>query len=177
MKTGKGGKAERLAYGAVGAAVALVGILLSYYVNMMTLTFNLIAVLGIAIPLFKKYYREAALAAIAVIIVGFFWVNVKVVGFTLIGGAYAVVTVFAYDKGWNKWLMLAFKFLYSLVVFFLIYKLFALISLNLSALKLDGLDPAVLYLVLNAVFSVAFLIYDACLLEGVRFLRIKLKFL
>lgn len=168
---------DKLALGAVGAAVSLVFILLSYYVPTMKVSFNALAAFGTMLPLLKGYYREAALSAIAAILIALFLVNVHVLPFALVGGLYTIATVFAERKKLKPYITVPVKIVYAVFLFFVFYRLSSFIAVDFSKLGTLGELPfAALYVILTAVFAVAFLLYDYVLILCYRYIKKRFNF-
>lgn len=156
----------RLALAGIGTAVALVFITLSYFVKNMSLSFTVLASCGIMLPLFRNYYREGLLSAVVASVIGFFIANVNVLPFVLASSFYVVFTVFWNNKQLNKMLGYAIKFAYSLLTFFILYKVVSLITVDFSKLTFfEGMPAYGVYLLLNVIFSALFLLYDILLVR------------
>ena len=171
---------SRLAFAGVGAAISVVFILLGYYVGYISLSCTVLTSVGILLPLSKSYFREAVLAALVAGIIGFFIVNIKIVPYLMASGPYVVLTVFALekfsDKTWKVLLSYLFKLGYSALVFWICYTLIGAIVVDVNKITfLSVLDQNTLYIVLNLVFSLAFLFYDFLLQKGYEFAKEKIK--
>ncbi len=160
---------SRLAFGGIGAAVSLIFVVLGYFLKYVSLSCYVLSSIGIMLPLTKKYYREALLASVAVSVIGFFIVRLSIIPFVMASGFYVVLSIFLYQKRFNRWIGYGIKFLYAGLIFFICYKLVTLITIDFSKLPiLDGLDGsgAGFYAILNLIFAFAFLIYDFLLEKG-----------
>lgn len=168
---------DKLALGAVGAAVSLVFILLSYYVPTMKVSFNALASFGTMLPLLKGYYREAALSAIAAIVIALFLVNIYVLPFALVGGIYTIATVFAERKRLKPYITIPVKIVYAAFLFFVFYQLSSFIAVDFSKLGALGNVPfAALYVIMTAVFAAAFIVYDYVLILCYRYIKKRFNF-
>ena len=153
--------ADRLALAGIGAAISLGAVILSFYVTNLSLSLNILAACGILLPLTKKYYREAILAYVAVSGLGGIFANIHVLSFVLIGGFYTILTVFMHNREPKiKW---------YIFVFFVVYYLTDILVVNFEALNINIEPAGLLYFLLNLVFTIAFLLYDALLLWGYRY--------
>lgn len=164
---------SRMAFGGIGAAVSLIFIVLGYFLKYVSLSCYVLSAVGIMLPLTKNYYREALLASVAVSVIGFFIVRLSIIPFVMASGFYVVLSIFLYKKRFNRWLGYGIKFLYSGLIFFICYKAVSLITVDFSKLPIFGdLDAngAVVYLILNLIFSFAFLLYDLLLEKGFDYL-------
>ena len=163
---------KRIALAAVGAAISLAFITLSFFVKFLTISFVVLSAVGVLLPLAKRYYREAILASVVVTVAGFFIVRLSIIPFAAASGFYVVFAVFWKEKGWNRLLGYAVKFAYSCLLFFVLYKVTALLFVDVTKLSfLESLPDAALYIVLNAVFSICFLVYDYLLEIGYAYLK------
>ena len=171
---------SRLAFAGVGTAVCVVFILLGYYVRYVSLSCTVLTSIGILLPLSKGYFRESILTAIVAGIIGFFIANVKIVPYAMGSGLYVVFTVFLQlkfsDKTWKILLGYLFKLGYSALVFWILYGLISVISVDVTKITfLSVLDATTLYIALNIVFSLAFLFYDFLLIKGYEFVKERIK--
>ena len=163
--------AARIALAGIGTAISLVMVVLAYYVKWVSISFYVLSAAGVMLPLTKKYYREALLTAIAVGVAGFFIVNMHIIPFVMASGFYVVFTIFWLEKNLNRILGYAIKFVYSCLIFFVCYWAVKLLSVDVTKITfLQNLTPAGLYILLNGVFSAAFLLYDFLLEKGYEYL-------
>ncbi len=157
---------KKIATAAIGAAVALVFIILSRFVPSMKLTFTVLAAVGTIIPMSRGYVRESALASIAVIVLGAIIAQTSVIPYVLLGSFYIILTISAKRKGIKTVLTVPVKILYATLVFYVIYTLAGLLVIDVDKLVfLDGFSETAIFFVFDAVFVVAFLIYDFIVLE------------
>ena len=84
---------KKIALAGISSAIALIAVILSFYIPNLSLSFNLLASVGIMLPLTQKYYREAILAYVAVCALGGIFANIHILPFVLVGGAYTIATV------------------------------------------------------------------------------------
>lgn len=149
----------------MGSAISLLFVILSYYIDIMSLSFHIIASFGIILPLSQKYYREAILSFVAVSAIGFFIVNIAVLPFVMVGGSYTIFTVFWQNKKYNYYISLPIKVAYSCLVFFIFYSIISYISVDISQIWfLQKFSPFGVYVLINIIFVIMFLIYDKFLL-------------
>ncbi len=171
---------SRLAFAGVGAAISIVFIVLGYFIGFISLSCTVLTSIGILLPLSKGYFRESVLAAIVAGVVGFFIVNIKIVPYAMASGLYVVLTIFLLlkfsDKTWKILLTYALKIGYSALVFWICYSLISVISVDVTKLTfLQGLDGTVLYLVINLIFTLSFLLYDFLLQKGYEYAKERVK--
>ncbi len=162
----------RLALAGLGGAISLIFVTLAYFINNLSLSFTVLAAAGILLPLTKNFYREALLSSIAVSVIGFFIANLSIIPFVTVSSFYVVFTIFCYNKKFNKTIILIIKIAYSLLVFFLLYYVINEIVINFDKLSfLSTIEPWILYIILNAVFTAAFIAYDYLLIKGYEYLK------
>lgn len=163
--------AARIALAGIGTAISLVMVVLAYYVKVISISFYVLSAAGVMLPLTQKYYREALLTVIAVGVAGFFIVNLNIIPFIMASGFYVVFTIFFQQKDFNLILGYGIKFLYSCLVFFVCYWAIKVFAVDVDRISfLQGLSKTGLYILLNGIFSAAFLLYDYLLLQGYRYL-------
>lgn len=155
----------------MGTALAVLFIALSYYISNLSLSFTALAALGVLLPLTRKYYSESLLCCLAAGIIGFFIANIRIIPFLTVSSFYVVFSVLWYNKKLSRIIGYVIKILYSIFVFYILYKLTSLIVVDFSKLKfLAKMDRTLLYVLLNLVFSFCFVIYDILLLELYKYL-------
>lgn len=168
MKKPIGNKAKRIALAGIGSAISLIFVVLSYYVDVLTVTFNVFATGGIMLTLSKGYYRESVLSVVVVSLLGFLICNLGAVPFIMVGGAFTVFTVIAEEKKLKFFISYPIKFFYAGLVFFILYKfteffVFDPAELPFLQRMVDGLSKELFYFVFNLAFDIIFLLYDFCL--------------
>lgn len=80
-----------IALSAIAAAIAILAVVAQAYVDVLTIAFNVIAALAIAIPLTKDMWKGALMAFAVTSIVSFFIVNLYALPFIMMFGSYAIV--------------------------------------------------------------------------------------
>ena len=160
--------AKKIALAGIGASIALGAVIASFYVPNLSLTFNIVAAVGIMLPLTMKYYREAILAYVAVCGLGAIFANIHILSFVLIGGAYTIATVAMHNNKGKLKPIFAYliKIAYSCFVFLVVYKLTDILFIDLEALNITFSSDSVAYIVLNICFTVLFILYDLLLRWG-----------
>lgn len=156
---------NKIAFAGIGAAVSLGAIIASFYISQISLSLNILAAFGLMIPLSKQYYRESILSYVAVCLLGGIFANIHIIPFVMIGGAYTIFSVAIYNKRIKLHLGLSYiiKIFYSCLVFFILYYVTQIFFLDLSKIGIN-LSGSALYLTLNLIFVVLFMIYDTLLL-------------
>lgn len=159
---------KKIALAGISSAISLVAVIASFYVPNMSLSFNLLAAVGIMLPLTQKYYREAILSYVAVCALGGIFANIHILPFVLIGGAYTIATIVMDDfREKLKWyITYPIKLVYACFVFFVLYYLTNIFFVNFEALNISMDNKALLYFLLNLAFVALFFIYDFLLLWG-----------
>lgn len=167
---------KRTALAGVGTAISLVFVTLAFFVKNLSLSFYVLSATGVMLPLCLDYYREGFLTAIAVTVAGFFIANVAVVPFAMASGFYVVFSIFWYNKKFNRWLGYLIKAAYACLVFFVLYKVTALLAVDFSSLpKIQALPFWAIYIILNVLFVLCFIVYDILLEQGYVYLKKLLK--
>lgn len=163
---------SRLALAGLGAAISLIFITLAYFIKNLSLSFNVLSSIGVMFPLTKKYYREGLLTALVVSIIGFFIANIGIIPFVLASGFYVVFCIFCYNKKINKVLLIVIKVIYSIVLFYVFYKLVSLITIDFGKIAFFNKIPSqMIYTILNVIFSISFILYDYLLIKGYTYLQ------
>lgn len=166
--------ARRIALSAIGAAISLAAVTAAFYVQNMTLSFNIIAALGIMLPLTKKYFREAILAYIAVSAIGAIYTTIYILPFVLVTGGFTIAEIFMYEKKIKLYISYPIKIIWSCIVFLILYYAVKILALDLTKLGLEDLHPALIYFLFNLVFTICFIVYDAVMLWTYKFICQKL---
>lgn len=167
---------RRTALAGIGAALSVIFVTLAYFVKNLSLSFYVLSAVGVMLPLVYGYYREGILSSVVVGVAGFFIANLGVIPFVAVSGFYVVFSVFWHNKGLNRWLGYGIKIAYSCLVFFLLYKVTSLISIDFSALPtLENLSYGALYAILNVIFVLCFIVYDILLEQGYVYLSKTVK--
>ncbi len=167
---------NKLAWAGLGTALSLVCVTFGYFIKNLSLTFLVLSSVGVMFPLTQKFYKESLLTAFAVSVIGFFVVNINILTFVLGASFYVVFTVFWKEKRFNVILGYVIKILYSIVIFFILYQLTSLIVVDFTKIAiLNNATKGVIYLFINILFSLAFLVYDFLLVRGYYYLIELLK--
>ncbi|HOO23182.1 MAG TPA: hypothetical protein PKY53_05820 [Clostridia bacterium] len=162
----------RLALAGLGTALSVIFVTLARFVPNLSLSFTVIAASGVMLPLCKNYYREGLLTCVAASVIGFFIVNIGIVSFVVASSFYIVFTVIWHNKGWNKTVGYCIKTAYSILAFYILYKLTGLITVNFALIpKLGNLRPVIVYILFNIVFTVAFIVYDIVMVYAYKYLK------
>jgi hypothetical protein len=162
----------RLALSGLGTALAIIFITLAYYVNKASVSLNVAASIGIMLPLAKYYYKEALLSSIAASVIGFFIVNINIIPFIIVCSFYVVFTILWHNKKFNKILGYVIKIIYSIFVFYILYSVVNLIGIDFSILpQLSTLPNYAIYLILNFLFSLAFIMLDVLFIQVYLYLQ------
>ncbi|MFA5449253.1 MAG: hypothetical protein WC292_02275 [Clostridia bacterium] len=162
--------AKKLALAAMGASLSLLSVTAAFYIKNLSLSFYVLAALGLMLPLSQKYYREAALAFVAVSAIGAIYTTIYILPFVLVTGGYTFFAIIAYEKKIKAVIIYPIAFAYSLFIFWVFYQLTSILYVDLERLNLAKLSPAQLYIVLNAVFSLCFILYHILIVRVYRYL-------
>lgn len=155
---------KKIATAAIGAAVSLLAVIGAFYIPNLSVSLNVIAAIGLLIPLSQKFYREAALAYIAAGGLGAIFTNIHILPFVMVTGLYTLFAIITYDKKVKWWITAPIGFVYGCLCFFILYQVTSLIALDLTKLKMGNLSPAAVYIILNAVFLIALAVYHFLIL-------------
>lgn len=158
---------HRIALAGISAAISLGAVIASFYITQVSISLNILAAIGIMIPLSQEYYREAILAYVAVCLLGGIFANIHIIFFVLVGGAYTIFTIAVYNKKIKLHMSLVsiIKIGYACFVFYIMYGLTKTFFIDLEKLNIKmGLVGTPLYLLLNAVFVALFIGYDGILI-------------
>lgn len=167
--------AKRIALAGIGSAISLLFVVLSYYIDILTVSFSIFSTFGIMLPLSKKYYRESLISWLAVSLLGFFIVNIHILIFVLIGGGYTVFTCFWENKQFSYTKSIPIKFVYGGLIFFVFYKLVSFIAFSPTELIiLKNFDQTLIFILFDFVFALLFIAYDWCLLFCYRYFKRKI---
>lgn len=165
-------KSKRIALAGIGSAISLIFVVLSYYIEVVSMSMNVLATSGIMLILSKNYYREAILSVIVVSALGFLITNIGVVPFLLVGGSYTVFTIFWDYKKYNYYKSLPIKIAYAIFVLFILYKITTLIAFDYDKISfLQNINATLLYVLLNIAFVLIFIVYDKLLLICYKYLK------
>jgi hypothetical protein len=139
----------------------------------LSLSFNVLAGIALMIPLSKKYYFESVLAFIAAAALGALFVNVHILPYVFVTGSYTIAAVFLYEKRVKAFIAVPVAAAYSILAFFILWKA-GVLFLELSKLRLN-LNSTLLYVVMNAVFTAAFIVYHYLIIWIYKFIGPKIN--
>lgn len=164
--------ANRLALAGISAAISLGAVIASFYFSQVSISLNIIAAFGIMIPLTKEYYREAILSYVAVCLLGGIFANIHIIPFVMLGGFYTILTIAFHNKKikLNIISMVIIKILYSCLVFFILYYVTKIFFIDLAMIGIKLIGPW-LYIVLNVLFSIVFMLYDILLTYAYKLIK------
>lgn len=154
-----------IALAGIGAAISLGAVIASFYIQQVSITLNIIAVVGIMLPLSKEYYKEAILAYAATCLLGGIFANIHILSFVF-GGAYAIYTVMVYNQKIKLHIVICWliKIAYAIFVFFIMYYLAKVFVINFEKLNtiidLSSNTKVQIYVMFNIIFVILFILYD-----------------
>ena len=126
--------AYNIAVCAVFGALQLIFIVCAKYVEILTLSFYVLAACALIMPLTKKMYKESILAFIAVSILSFFVGLVpECLVYALICGAYTLISVLLWEKKVTLFLSYPIKIVWtnlSFLVFYFFFREFVTVDLS-----------------------------------------------
>ncbi len=159
----KKSNAESIALSAIGAGISLLFILLAFYVKYLSISFNVLATLGLMLPMSKKYYKEALAGYIAVCALGFLFVNINILAFVFLGGLFPLIVIFFSQKAISRkkrYIVYAIFAIFSFFIYFIVFK--TMFFELLSTFKLE--KKLWLYPIANAIYFGVLLLYEMILL-------------
>ncbi len=155
---------KKIAAAGIGAALSLLAVIGAYYVPNLSLSFNVLAGVGLLVPLSQKYYKEALLAYVAASGLGAIFVNIHILAFAMVTGLYTIAAVYAYDKKIKFYFVIPAGIAYGCLCFFVLYSVTALLAVDFEKLDIGNLSATAAYLVLNAVFIAALALFHLLML-------------
>lgn len=162
---------KRIAVAAVGAAFSLVMVTAAFFIKNLSLTFYVAAAIGLMLPLSQRYYKEAALSYVAVSAIGAIFTTVYILPFVLVTGLYTLAAVIAYEKNVKTVIVIPVAAAYSVLTFYIFYSLTGLLFIDLAKLKIASLGGTAEYILLNALYTAAFIVYHFLILWVYRYLK------
>jgi hypothetical protein len=166
---------KKIALSAMGAAISLIFVLVAFWVQRMSLSFNVFAATGMMLPLVKKYYRESIIAYAVVVLIGALVTNIHILPFALVTGAYTIAAIIFYEKNVKFYFVLPIILGYSSLVFYFLYSLTSLLFIDLTKTSFASLSPAIIYVLLNLVFILAFIVYHFAIIYVYKFIAKRLS--
>lgn len=155
----KNDKSYRITISAVGACLSLFAVILAYYVRNLSISLNVLASIGLMMPMSQKFYKESFLAYLSVCIIGAIIVNIQILAFIFLGGMFPLIVIFLFDYKIKRYLRYIIYFVFSLASFAVLYYVFTAISINLF--EIFKIKNAILiYITGNLIFFIALLIYE-----------------
>lgn len=155
---------KKIATAGIGAALALLAVIGAYYVPNLSLSLNVLAGVGLLVPLSQKYYKEALLAYVAAAGLGAIFVNIHILAFVMVTGLYTVAAVYANDKKLKLHIVIPAGVAYGCLCFFVLYSATSLLAVNFEKLNVGNLSPVAAYILLNVVFLVILAVFHLLIL-------------
>ena len=152
---------KKIALAGVGASISLVFVTLSFFFRGFSITFNILAAVGLMLPLSQKYYREAILAFVAAGGIAAIYATIYVLPFVMVTGSYTIAAIIFYEKKVKKIITYPIIAIYASFVFFVFYRLLSFIFFpSLGFINDINMPAAGLYALLNFVFIMLFVLFD-----------------
>lgn len=167
-----------IALAGIGSSISLAAVVASVYVPVASLSFLVVAALGIMLPLTFDYWRASIISYIAVSLLAIAITGpIEPLGFIFGFGVYSIIFYLLDYKFYkieklNKWLKISIiaviKIGYFQLALFAIFKLMGIILSNIELFNIDWK-----YWILALIGTAAFILYDLLL----RFVFINMKHL
>lgn len=126
--------AREIATVGVLGAVQIIVLVAGYYLDVVSLSCNVLASFVLALTLVRGMYRWTALEYVAVSIVTALVMQLHALPYVLFTGAYTIFTYLARTKKWNEILCWAIKIAWANVAFYLMYKVFSVVIIDFAEL-------------------------------------------
>lgn len=150
--------AREIATVGVLAALQIIVLVAGYYIDVVSLSCNVVASFVLALTLVRGKYKWTLLEYVAVSIVALLAINVNALPYVLFSGAYTVFTYYVRQKRWNEILAWAIKIVWVNVAFFLLYSVFSVVVINFAELGFT-----IPYVWLAVIVTFAVIAYDLLL--------------
>ena len=150
--------AREIATVGVLGALQIIVLVAGYYLDVVSISCNVIASLILSLTLVRGMYKYTLLEYVAVAIVTALVMQLHALPYVMFSGLYTVFTYFCRDKKVNPILSWAAKIAWANLAFYLLYKVFSVVVINFSEL---GITLAYEWLALIVTFAV--IAYDLAL--------------
>ena len=147
--------AREIATAGVLAALQIIVLLAGYYLDVVSISCNVIASLILCLTLVRGMYKHTLLEYVAVSVVTLLVMQLHALPYVLFTGAYTIFTCYARSKKLNLLLAWAIKIAWANLAFFLLYQVFSVVVINFA--ELGFILP---YPVLAAIVTFAVIGYD-----------------
>lgn len=152
--------ARQVAFGGLGAAISVLCVMGAYYIPNVSLSLNVVASLGILLPLTQKYYKTAFFAYAVTAAIGGAVTTIHVLPFVCVTGLFPPITILMQDKVKWVWVRALVKFAFIAATFGILYGAAKLFVIDLERFGLQNLSAVALYFIFNSIYAVAVVIYD-----------------
>ena len=156
-------RAEKIALSAIGGSVCLIFVILAYYIKNISISLNVLASMGLMLPMSKQYYKESLYAYLAVCILGAFFVNINILAFVFLGGLFPLAAIYFFHKDIPPQKRYIAYLIFAIVTFFIYYTVFKAMFLELLA-TIKMAKRFWLYPLANILYFAALLLYEYILL-------------
>ncbi len=163
--------ARKIAISAIATAVGLIAIVVGYYVQSISLSMNVLAGLTLILPLSQDYHKESVLAYVAISALGAIFANIHILAFVLGSGIFTLISILTYKKKISTIIKIAIDIVWGIFVFWMLYELVQLITVDFSNYDIGEISKTTLYIILNAIFIVAFVLYDYLIIWIYRYMQ------
>lgn len=150
--------AREIATVGVLAALQIIVLVAGYYLDVVSISCNVIASLILSLTLVRGMYKHTLLAYVAVSIVTLLVMNVHALPYVLFTGGYTIFTCFCREKRWRLLPSWAIKIAWANLAFYLLYSVFSVVVINFAELGFT-----VPYIWLAVIVTLAVIGYDLVL--------------
>jgi len=150
---------KEIALSGISAAFAVIAVVLSYYVTVLTLAFYALASVALMLPLLAESGRGAVLAYVASAGLGFLFVGyVAAMPYIIMFGPYTILFYYLRKYLKKRYFCLPIKVAFANLSFLAV---FYAIGLTLADFPIvDSLSTSAKYVVIYVVLSAAFIVFD-----------------
>lgn len=159
-----GNNTKKITLSAIATAIALIAILIGYYISQISLSMNVLAGVALILPLSQGYHKESCLAFVATSALGAIFANIHILPFVLGSGSFTLISILMYKKNISTAIKIVVDIVWAMLAFWILYKLVHLIIVDFSGYNIPQMSQTTLYIALNAVFVLAFIAYDFILI-------------
>ena len=159
-------KSRQIATVGLLAALQVIVLVAGYYLDVVSISCNVIASFLLCLTLNKGMYKWTVLEYVAVSIITLLVMQLHALPYVLFTGGFTIFTIFARHKGWNKIVSGIIKIVWANVAFYLLYKVFSVVIIDFSSLNIVLPYEALAAIVTLAVFAYDLAIQWVCGMAG-----------
>lgn len=163
------GKSKGIAIAGVLAALQITFVLLGFYLQFITLTFNFLAAIALMVTAAVAGKRTAALSYVAVALLAFAFTGYGCIPYVVFFGFFTLVSLVMRDCKCKWYIIVPTIIVISTAVFYLCYIVFSFIAIDFTRLGIT-----IPYYILTAFFTIACFAYYYALFAAFRVVRERL---